>query len=227
MTFTRYAVYYVPPADAGWAMFATRWLGWDLALGQTVPHPQMEGLDVAAITDGPRTYGLHATLKPPFRLPDSTSQDDLVRAVSQLALRQQPVHLHGLELTRMGRFLALRPTGDQNRLNALAAACVLDLDPYRAPMAEAELVQRRSTNLAAAHEANLIRWGYPYVMDTFRFHITLSSRLDKQSLEQVHAALTRDLAPLLPKELVIEDLALVGESPEGRFHLLKRFALTG
>ena len=66
MKFDRYAIYFTPQgslAEAGAA-----WLGWDLARGRTVAHPDVAGLDVAALTETPRKYGLHATIKPPFVL---------------------------------------------------------------------------------------------------------------------------------------------------------------
>ncbi len=227
MTFTRYAIYFAPPAAAEWAAFGTAWLGWDMDAGQPVAHPAVPGVDVAAVTEVPRKYGLHATMKPPFRLHDGQSVEALRDACAQLAARQPPVTLDGLDIARMGRFLALQPLGDTGALNALAAACVRDLNSFRAPLSESELNRRRAGGLAPAHEANLIRWGYPYVLDAFRFHITLSGKLDKAMLREVHAALVARLGPLLPAPFHIRDLALMGEAQDGRFHLLHRYALSG
>ncbi len=227
MTFTRYAIYFAPPAGADWARFATRWLGWDMETGTQVLHPVADGIDVATVTEGPRKYGLHATMKPPFRLRNGQTIDDLHNACAELAACNAPVILDGLGIAQLGRFLALRPVGDTNALNALAAACVQDLDRFRAPASEAELARRRAANLTPEQEANLLHWGYPYVLETFRFHITLSGRLDKATLMAVETALTTHLAPLLPSPFRIGDLALVGEAEDGRFHLIHRYALSG
>ncbi len=227
MTFTRYAIYFAPPAGAEWTRFATRWLGWDMEAGTQVTHPVVDGIDVAAVTEVPRKYGLHATMKPPFRLRDGQTVDALHDACAALAARQAPVTLDGLEIARLGRFLALRPVGNTDALNALAAGCVQDLDTFRAPASEAELTRRRAAKLTPEQDANLVQWGYPYVLDAFRFHITLSGRLDKATLTDVESALAVHLAPLLPSPFHISDLALMGEAQDGRFHLIHRYALSG
>ncbi len=226
MNFTRYAIYYAPPTDADWAQFATRWLGWDMARGTELAHPPMDGIDVAQATTVPRKYGLHATMKPPFRLRDGQSVEALHDACTALANKYAPVTLDGLGITRMGRFLALQPRGDTTQLDALAAACVRDLDIFRAPASEADLNRRRSAGLSPAQDRNLVDWGYPFVLDAFRFHITLSGRLDKPILATVHTALDAHLAPLLPAPFRIDDLGLVGEAADGRFHLIHRYPLS-
>lgn len=227
MTFTRYAIYYAPPTEADWGGFATSWLGWDMQAGQTVAQPDLSGLDLAAITQVPRKYGLHATLKPPMRLADGQNLARLQMACDALAAQQAPVTLEGLHLARLGRFLALRVTGDEIALSRLAAACVQDLDPFRVPASEAELAKRRASGLSPAQDANLLAWGYPFVLDQFRFHITLTGKLPKAELPAAEAALEAHLIPLLPTPLVIRDIALVGEDDAGRFHMIQRYALTG
>ncbi|TNJ47728.1 DUF1045 domain-containing protein [Phaeobacter sp. B1627] len=241
MTFTRYAVYYAPPAEADWSRWATGWLGWDMERGCTAPHPDVAdlglaepgaaelgaaGLNVAEITATPRKYGLHATLKPPMRLAAGTDEGQLRAACTALAATQPPVALAGLEIARLGRFLALCPIGEVSALNRLAAACVTELDAFRARPSEAELDRRRAAGLSPQQDENLTRWGYPYVLDQFRFHITLTGKLPKAQLPRVEACLAARLAPKLPRPLILTDLALVGEAEDGRFHLLHRYALS-
>ncbi|CUH75849.1 putative phosphonate metabolism protein [Tritonibacter multivorans] len=224
MTFARYALYFAPPADAAWAQWAAAWLGWDMETGQPLAHPACD-LDVAAITETPRKYGLHATLKPPMRLAEGQTEAALRDACATLATSQKPLRLEGLEIAKLGRFLALRPTGDETALNQLAAACVETLDAFRAPPTEAELTRRRGNGLSPAQEANLTQWGYPHVMELFRFHITLSGKLDKPTVTATEAYLTQTLLPLLPQPFEITDLALVGERADGRFELIQRYPL--
>lgn len=230
MTFTRYAIYYTPTAASKWGRFGTSWLGWDLETGtepQLPQHAALTGLDIPALTGTPRKYGLHATLKPPMRLAEGTTVSALDQACAALATRQPPVILTGLELARLGRFLALRTAGDEAPLKALAGACVRDLDAFRAPATDAELAQRRQANLNNEQEANLTTWGYPHVMEAFKFHITLTSKLPKPALPVVEAALGAALGPLLPAPFEIRDIALVGEATDGRFNLIQRYPLTG
>lgn len=227
MNFARYAIYFVPPAQSDWSRFATAWLGWDIDAGRTVDHPVIDGLDVASVTQVPRKYGLHATMKPPFRLREDQSLSALQDTCARLAGKFAPVSLDGLEVARLGRFLALRPVGDTRDLNALAAACVRDLDPFRAPASETEMNRRRAAGLTMEQDANLTNWGYPYVLEAFRFHITLSGRLSKPMLANVQTVLNQRLVPLLPAPFDISNLALVGEAEDGRFHMLQRYALSG
>ncbi|NOD89714.1 MULTISPECIES: DUF1045 domain-containing protein [unclassified Ruegeria] len=227
MTFTRYAIYFAPPAKAEWTKFATSWLGWDMETGSLVAHPVVGDIDVAAVTEVPRKYGLHATMKPPFRLRAVQTFDALHAACGSFASNQPPVTLDGLEIARLGRFLALRPMGETQALNTLAAACVQQLDNFREAASEAELARRRAAGLTPEQEANLVQWGYPYVLDGFRFHITLSGKLDKPTLRATQEALQAHLAPLLPQPFQITDLALMGEAEDGRFHLIHRYALSG
>jgi len=225
MKFDRYAIYYTP--QGGLAEAGAAWLGWDVARGQTVAHPNVAGLDVAALTETPRKYGLHATIKPPFFLAEGVMADDLQAAFKALCTQLAPVTLDRLTLTPLGRFLALTPEGDTTALNAMAAEVVRGLDTFRAPPAEADLARRRQASLTRAQEANLIQWGYPYVMDAFRFHITLTSKLPKGDLPQVTAALTPYITPHLPQPFMLDSLTLVGQAKDGMFHEVHRATLSG
>jgi len=104
---------------------------------------------------------------------------------------------------------------------------VRDLDGFRAPLGEAEIARRRGAGLTPAQEACLRDWGYPYVMDHFRFHITLTGKLPRTAHGPTRAVLERALRPLLPTPFVIDGLSLAGEDTAGRFHLLHRYPFSG
>ncbi len=227
MQFDRYAVYYLPP-DGPLADFGAAWLGWDVASGQPRAHPVLPGLpaDPAWLTDEARRYGFHATLKPPFRLADGSTEaavlDDLHRLVATIA----PAWNEALAPALIGGFAALVPQGNATALNDVAAALVVGLDHHRAPAPANELARRRAAGLNAAQEAHLIRWGYPYVMDQFHLHLTLSRRLPPDQGAQLLTALAPVLEPLCPAPFVLDQVALVGQRDDG-FHLIQRVALTG
>jgi putative phosphonate metabolism protein len=224
MKFTRYALYYTPPPGP-LAEFGAAWLGWDPARGRACAHPDL-GLALAGITATPRKYGLHATMKPPFRLAPGATEAALSDALARFCAARRAVPLDALDLAPLGGFLALRPRGDTRALDALAAETVRAFDPFRAPLTEAEIARRRGTGLSPAHEANLRDWGYPYVMDAFRFHITLTGPLPPETRDEVAARLAPLLAPLLPRPFAIDALSLMGEDGEGRFHLIHRHSLS-
>ena len=73
----------------------------------------------------------------------------------------------------------------------------------------------------------LQRWGYPHVMEEFRFHMTLTGSLPAAELAAVEAVLAPRLALLLPAPFAIDALTLLGEDADGRFHQISRAALTG
>ncbi|AKO97419.1 putative phosphonate metabolism protein [Marinovum algicola DG 898] len=227
--FDRYAIYYTPPEGA-LAEALADWLGWDATRGADRQPPVLAGLPrpAAALTDRPRKYGAHGTLKPPFHLAPGCVADELTGALYAFAAGRAPVWLDGLEVTRIGRFLALVPRGDTRALADLAAATVQQFDRFRAPPTAEALARRRKARLSPRQEANLIRWGYPHVMEDFRFHITLTGPLRPEEFAPVTDALTRHLAPLLPAPFAIEALSLLGaDAATGRFHLIRRAPLTG
>ncbi|WP_412550708.1 DUF1045 domain-containing protein [Shimia sp. MIT910701] len=227
MQFQRYGVYYTPHPGA-LADFGKSWLGWDLVSGQTVAHPEMDGLPrpVADITATPRKYGLHGTIKPPFFLAEGADAGELARRFEALCTTLAPVTLGGLVLARLGGFIALKVDGDQTPLANLAGAVVRELDDFRAPPTEAELARRRKAKLSAKQEELLAQWGYPYVMEEFRFHITLSGRLGSD-VEATMDALAPHITPLLPRPFEVDSLTLVGEDITGKFHEIHRQTLSG
>ncbi|MEQ8902247.1 MAG: DUF1045 domain-containing protein [Roseovarius sp.] len=230
MQFTRYAVYYTPPEGA-FSEFGTAWLGWDAARGAAIAHPEVAGLPapVAEITETPRKYGLHATMKPPFRLAEGQDEAGLRDAFARFCAQARPVLLDGLAVTALGRFLALMPEGDTtalDALDALAAETVRAFEPFRAPLSAAELTRRRAGGLSPDQEARLMEWGYPHVMEGFRFHITLTGKRPKSELPALRDILAAQLMPLLPRPYPIDALALMGEDAQGRFHLIARHVLT-
>lgn len=224
--FARYAIYYTPAPGTPFAAFGASWLGWDSATGQSAAHPDGP-VDVAEITATPRKYGFHGTIKPPFRLAAGQTADGLQAALHAFCAGAAPVQLEGLELAALGRFLALVPTGDASALAALAARAVQELDPFRAAPTEAELEKRRASALSPEQEAHLERWGYPYVLDQFRFHMTLSARLDAPARRATREMLAPLLGGLSLAPVVIDALTLLGEDSDGRFHQIVRVPLTG
>lgn len=226
MAFTRYAIYFTPPAGP-LSDFGAAWLGWDAVHGTAVAHPEISDLPapISEITEAPRRYGLHATITPPFRLAEGSSEANLVTAFAGFCATTKAVTLSGLDLAPLGRFLALVPRGDQDAPGKLAAATVAALDHFRAPLTPTELARRRVPGLTAAQEALLLRWGYPYVMEAFRFHITLTGKRPRSELNTIRAALAPHLTPRLPRPFPLDALSLMGEDDTGSFHLIFRHGL--
>jgi putative phosphonate metabolism protein len=221
--FDRYAVYFTP--DGALARAGAAWLGWDVAQGSAVAHPDLGAVDLAGITATPCKYGMHGTLKPPFALAQGTDAEELRIAVHALAEGLTPVSLAGLEVAALGPFLALKPVGDQTGLARLAAEVVTQLDRFRASPSEAELARRRQSNLSAAQERHLRDWGYPYVMDQLRFHITLTGRLSRAQEAEIAPVARVYFAPYMTAPFVIGSLTLAGQGTDGMFYEIERIRL--
>ena len=218
----RFAIYYAPRAGA-FADAAAAWLGWDLVQGCAVVPPDVP--ELAELTADPRKYGFHGTIKPPFRLVEGTAPADLAEAVAQLARTLRAVQVPQLQMTLLEGFLALVP-GPDAALADLATDVVRILDPFRAPLTAAEVARRRPERLTARQRDLLAAYGYPFVMEEFQFHLTLSGRLKPEDAPRLHAAAKAHFVGLIPQPFVLQDLCLCGEDQAGRFHLLHRYALS-
>jgi hypothetical protein len=223
----RLAVYYAPRAGA-FADQAADWLGWDPVLCTARQQPELPGIPFPAIlTAEARRYGFHGTIRAPFRLADGVTLDAAREVAATLAARLAPVTCEGLKLENLHGFLALTPLGCEAALLDLGAAVVEATNVLRAPLTDAEIARRRPESLTPRQRDLLQLWGYPYVMEEFRFHLTLTDRLPDGEIAPVATALTAHFAPVMPTPFLIEDLCLFGEDDVGRFHLLSRHALTG
>ena len=222
--FKRYAVYFAPRAG-DFADAAATWLGRDAVTGDAMPQPPVPGLQ--GLTADPRRYGFHGTIRAPFRPAPGLDGATIAAAVAGLAARLAPAQAPGLRLADLHGFLALVPDGDEAAILRLGAAVVEGTEALRAPLTEAEIARRDPARLTPRQRSLLNRWGYPYVMEEFRFHLTLTNRLPPDRKADVTAAAQAHFAPHLPRPFVIADLCLFGEDQGGAFHLLHRYALSG
>jgi putative phosphonate metabolism protein len=222
----RVAVYYAPRPDDVLFADAAAWLGRDPASGATVRQPDIANL--AEVTAEPRRYGFHATLKPPMRLATGRTWHDFVAAAAALAERSAPFDLPALSVQDVFGFLALRETAPSPPLQALADACVEQLDPFRAPPSEAELARRRRGHLSPRQDAMLLRWGYPYVFDTWFFHLTLTRRLSAVEKHLFMPAAETYFARAIAAPRRVTDICLfVQLGPDAPFAIQERLMLGG
>jgi putative phosphonate metabolism protein len=222
----RAALYWAPPVDDPLHSLGSTWLGRDAETGATLPQPAIPGLDLHALTGDPRGYGLHATLKPPFRLAGSYAalRDDAAR----MAAATEPFDLPPLEITSLSGFLALRESAPCPALQALADACVATLDVHRVPPDEAEIARRRPERLSPAGRHNLYRWGYPQVFGEWRFHVTLTQRLTPEQDAAIRPVAEAMLGNAAARPRRVTELCLFTQPAPGQpFLLAERLPLGG
>lgn len=227
----RFALYAAPQAKDPLHDFAARWLGWDPETGTAAPAEPAAGLPadrIAELTADPRQYGFHGTLKPPFYLAEGTDEGQLIVALERFAAARKPLRVP-LKMAALGNFLALRPADPIPALDQLAADCVRDFDRFRAPASEQELARRRAAGLSERQEQYLQQWGYPYVLDEFRMHFTLTGRIrDEAERQAVLNHLTELTAPALRRDFALEEICLfVQGEPAANFRIAGRYRLGG
>jgi hypothetical protein len=222
--FQRYAVYYAPRPGA-LADLAGRWLGRDVESGARIAHPDLP-IPLADVTVEPRRYGFHGTLRAPFRPAEGVSGHDVALAAKALAARLKPVRCDALQLENIQGFIALTPLGCEAALLELGAVVVEATDALRSPLSAEEIMRRRPDRLTARKRVLLELWGYPHVMEEFRFHLTLTDRLVDEQIGPVIEAARAHFAPVTDAPFVIEDLCVFGEEAGGAFRLIHRYALS-
>ncbi len=227
----RYALYLAPPPESALWRFGSEVIGRDAATGAEVSSFALDGFDAEAwrgMTVEPRRYGFHATIKAPFRLSESASEAALCEAAAELAAAQRAFDAGALRVSTLPvgaakAFVALTPVAPCPELSRLESLVVRKLDRFRAPLTPAERARRNPDQLSARQREMLDSWGYPYALDEFRAHFTLSDALANS--EPVAEALAREFgARVASPRLIVDALALFAQSrPGGDFAIVRRF----
>jgi putative phosphonate metabolism protein len=229
--FPRYAIYYAPPAGATLDDFGATLLGYSAWSGADLAFPeQVESAvpDWRNVTTDPRTYGFHATLKAPFALAPARTEDELLAAGAAFAATPRAVPVIRPVVDAISGFIAVVPMEPPDALYRLASDCVTDFDRFRAPLTKEDRARRKPESLTPRQCDYLDRWGYPYVMEEFRFHMTLTGRLGGGRREAVVPMLRERFAEIDLTRLAVDRIALFRqESATSRFKIIGHWALRG
>jgi putative phosphonate metabolism protein len=229
----RYAIYYAPDVDDPLWRFGCECIGYDAEAGTDCPVPQSPLIsrdDWLVRTQEPRRYGFHATLKAPFHLAEGRSEAELIENLAQFSCERKSVSLVDLDVRAIDRFAALTLLEPNQELQALARDCVTHFDGFRAPIGKGDLARRLASPLSERQKELLQAWGYPYVMEQFRFHMTLTSSLPDSEIDVIVAELARRYQEQVGHHHhLIQGVALFRqETRESRFRLTHRFSfITG
>lgn len=209
--FPRYAIYYVPAPGTALDHFGASLLGYDAGTGADLPFPEDVTRvmpDWREVTRDPRKYGFHATLKPPMTLTEGKTEAELVTACDVFAGAPRPIPIVEPVIDTIGGFIAVLPARTSAELQRLAAEVTREFDLFRAPPTAVDRARRNPAKLTPRQCEYLDRWGYPYVMDEFRFHMTLTGRLDAGRSGIALPMLRNHFSKLGLERLVIDRIAL-------------------
>lgn len=227
----RHAVYFAPPQDDPLNRAAALWLGRDAFSQDGITPPADAGLPLEewqALTAEPRRYGFHATLKAPFSLRAGKTGDELADAFDAFCRTTPAVTIPKLCLAEIGPFFALVPDGDSQAVDDLCAAITRVFEPFRAPLSPEDMARRRPERLTERQRAHLDAWGYPYVFEEFRFHMTLTGPVPEEARPRLRALLEARFSAFTERPLAIAHLGLFVEPERGApFHIDRHAPLGG
>ena len=228
--FPRYAIYFAAGADHALSRFGADLLGYDAYTGDELPFPS-DALRVAPdwrdVSSDPRKYGFHGTLKAPMALAPGRTEVELVAACATFAGRARLIPVIRPVVDAISGFIAVIPSEPVAELQQLAADCVRDFDGLRTALTADDRARRRPEKLSERQRDYLDRWGYPYVMEEFRFHMTLTGRLDAERREPILKMLRARFARLKLDTLEIDRIALFRQDDaSARFRTIGEWALT-
>ncbi len=219
--FPRYAIYYAAPRGSALDRFGAEHLGYDAWSGDELPFPDGLPGDWRELTSDPRKYGFHATLKAPFALAAGIREDELASACAGFARTPRALPAIAPIVDSISGFIAVIPSEPSDELSRLAADCVRAFDGFRAPLTREDRARRRPDKLTERQRSYLDRWGYPYVMEEFRFHMTLTGSLERARREPVLDLLKRRFSEIRPTTLAIDNIALFRQLDHAsRFQIL-------
>jgi putative phosphonate metabolism protein len=227
--FPRYAIYYAAAPGSRLDRFGAELLGYDAWTGDDLPFPQgatAVAPDWRELTSDPRRYGFHATLKAPFALATGKTEAELVAACAAFAGEPRAIPAFKPVVDSISGFIAVIPGERSEPLERLAADCVAAFDPFRAELTARDRARRNPDRLSERQREHLDRWGYPYVMEEFRFHMTLTGRLDEARRSDVLAMLRGRFAATGIDSLSVDRIALFRQdATDARFRIIGDWAL--
>jgi len=227
----RYAIYFVPAPDSGLYRYGSAILGCDCYSGNAVDFPREYFGDGAVnwneLTALPRRYGFHATMKAPFYLSPACTELQLANALRSFAGLGHAVHSFAPAVRLLDGFFAVMPLEAAAALDALAASCTTIFDAYRAPMSPRERARRIALGLSQSQIHNLDRWGFPYVLSEFRFHMTLTGKVPPRRRKTVLGLLLGGFHSMQVESSVpVDRLALLKQTtPDASFRVVSESPL--
>jgi hypothetical protein len=226
----RYAIYFVPAAQSALYRYGSSILGYDCYTGEAVDFPGgSETINWNELGKEPRRYGFHATLKAPFHLLPSHGEDQLVKAVRNFAGLGHAVHAFEPAVRLLNGFFAVVPLKAVPAIDALAASCTTIFDAFRAPITPQQRARLVALKLSESQTRNLDRWGYPYVLSEFQFHMTLTGKVPAGRRKAILAVLQKSLRRGgIEGAIAVDRLALLKQdSPTASFRVVSEAMLGG
>lgn len=211
----RFALYYAPAVTSPLWERAAIWLGRDAASG-SLHDGSVAGMTRPRLLNATHSagrYGFHATIKAPMALAEGRTEAQLRDALFAFCQNRQPIELGVLRVSNHFGVLALTPE-DPTLGRDLAGELVQHFDEFRAPLSARDRA-RRLPGLSPRQEELLDTFGYPYVLEQFKFHMTLTDRLPADELDELALAAQTWFAPVLTTPVRLDRMSIFVEPDNG------------
>jgi len=230
-TYPRYAIYYAPAPGSEFSRFGSDLLGYDAFSGEAQPFPEavIQAVpDWRDLTQDPRRYGFHATLKAPFSLTPNRTETELLAACELFATTPRRIPIIEPIIGSISGFIAVVSAHPPIGLLELATDCTTEFDSFRAPLTPEDRARRNPSRLTARQVDHLDRWGYPYVMGDFQFHMTLTSRLSAERQGAILQLLQERFAGINLSTFAVDRIALFRQDEaKSEFRIMAHHHLKG
>jgi Protein of unknown function (DUF1045) len=182
----RHAIYYVPAVATLWWKLGSQWLSNSPDGFDSIPEFRgINRLRREQLIRKPAGYGWHATLVAPFHLRADRTQEEFSERLRTVAAQQRPFELK-VRVGLLSGFAAILPAPPSTgHIDRLASTAVTQFDEFRAPLTLNEYKRRRTSICDSREIEHLERWGYPYVFDRYRFHMTLTDQITPLEAKRV------------------------------------------
>jgi hypothetical protein len=220
--YNRFAIYFMPQSESLFYDLGIRWFGWDPLRGSEVNGLHNKGTDEhLLVIEKARKYGLHATLKAPFRLRKGCELDDLISFFQDTCTRYDGCIFNNISIKKISDFIAITPNSDTTKIHSLAADIVKEFDQFRDELNESDIEKRNLSSYSLRQKEYFYSWGYPYVFEEFKFHMTLGKLSHSKDGTAEEKICNEYFQEIISKPMKIDNLCLMGEDQNGMFHILE------
>ena len=234
--YSRYAIYYAPPKESSLEEFGRYWFGWDPLNAKLINNKHrinylnrfgiknLINIDKNVLI--PKKYGFHGTLIPPFKLNKNYSTNTLFKKTEEIAKKFKKFKFYKFKLKKMNNFYAFVQNKKNNNINKLSNRLVRELFKFRSPLSKKEIDRRNPSKLSKLQLNILYKWGYPYIMSEFNFHMTLASEVTGNKLYFELKKIEKNKEIILNEINNFDKIYIFGENQKGMFENLENFSLS-
>ena len=233
--YKRVAIYFLPKKNSSLENFGKNLLGRDINKKKKISLTRRQKYfinrgftyfdELKDYCEQPAKYGFHATLKAPFRLKRNVKTKNFYDVISHIAAQHSRFKIKGLKIVYSKKFTFITSRKPNKLLINLENDLVKHLDTFRAELNKTEIKKRIPDSLTFKQNKYLKEWGYPFVFDQFKFHMTLMNQNNNKLSNKQKLELEKLIYKISNNVIEFNEISLLGENKNGYFEEIKRFKL--